>query len=83
LSGHDRWNTHSGDPLLVAIGQAIRVARKNKGISQEALALATELDRSYVGGIERGEHNLGLISLKKVSDELGLNLSELIKLAGY
>jgi transcriptional regulator with XRE-family HTH domain len=74
---------HSGDPLLVAIGQAIRVARKNKGISQEALALATELDRSYVGGIERGEHNLGLISLKKVSDELGLNLSELIKLAGY
>jgi transcriptional regulator with XRE-family HTH domain len=74
---------YSGDPLLVAIGQAIRVARKDKGISQEALALATELDRSYVGGIERGEHNLGLISLKKVSDELGLNLSELFKLAGY
>ncbi len=74
---------HSGDPILVAIGQAIRVARKNKGLSQESLALATELDRSYVGGIERGEHNLGLISLKKVSDELGLDLSALLKSAGY
>jgi transcriptional regulator with XRE-family HTH domain len=74
---------HSGDPMLVAVGQAIRVARKDKGISQEALALATELDRSYVGGIERGEHNLGLISLKKVSDSVGLDVSALLKLAGY
>ena len=74
---------HSGDPMLVAIGLAIRVARKNKGLSQESLALATELDRSYVGGIERGEHNLGLISLKKVSDELGLDLSALLKMAGH
>lgn len=74
---------HSGDPILVAIGQAIRVARKDKGISQEALALATELDRSYVGGIERGEHNLGLISLKKVSEQLGIDLSVLLKSAGY
>jgi transcriptional regulator with XRE-family HTH domain len=74
---------HSGDPMLVAVGQAIRVARKDKGISQEALALATEMDRSYVGGIERGEHNLGLISLKKVSDAVGLDVSALLKLAGY
>ena len=74
---------HSGDPMLVAIGLAIRVARKDKGLSQESLALATELDRSYVGGIERGEHNLGLISLKKVSDELGLDLSALLKMAGH
>jgi transcriptional regulator with XRE-family HTH domain len=68
---------------LVAIGQAIRLTRKDKGIFQEALALATELDRSYVGGIERGEHNLGLISLKKISNELGLDLSALLKLAGF
>jgi transcriptional regulator with XRE-family HTH domain len=74
---------HSGDPMLVAIGKAIRVARKDQGISQEALALATELDRSYIGGIERGEHNLGLISLKKVCHELGLDLSALLKMAGY
>ena len=69
--------------MLVAIGQTIRTVRHQKGLSQELLALTTDLDRSYVGGIERGEHNIGLISLKKVSDELGLDLSALLKLAGY
>lgn len=69
--------------MLVAIGQAIRIIRLDKGISQEALALLSELDRSYVGGIERGQHNLGLINLKKICDELEMNLSDLLKSAGY
>ena len=66
--------------MLVAIGQAIRIIRLDKGISQEALALLSELDRSYVGGIERGQHNLGLINLKKICDELEMNLSDLLKI---
>ena len=69
--------------MLVAIGQSIRIIRLDKGISQEALALLTEFDRSYVGGIERGQHNLGLINLKKICDELEMNLSDLLKSAGY
>lgn len=75
--------SHSGHQMLVAIGQAIRIIRLDKGISQEALALLSELDRSYVGGIERGQHNLGLINLKKICDELEMNLSDLLKSAGY
>ena len=75
--------SHSGDQMLVAIGQSIRIIRMDKGISQEALALLSELDRSYVGGIERGQHNLGLINLKKICDELKMNLSDLLKSAGY
>ena len=74
---------YSGDPMLVAIGLAIRASRLEKGVSQESLALMTELDRSYVGGIERGEHNVGMISLKKICDSLELKLSEIMKLAGH
>ena len=74
---------HAGDPMLVGIGVAIRSARLEQGMSQEALALATELDRSYVGGIERGEHNIGLISLGKICHALNLRPSDLMHSSGY
>ena len=74
---------HAGDPMLIALGQAIRSVRKAKGMSQEALALSTELDRSYVGGIELGQHNLGMISLHKISCALDIKISELIRESGY
>ena len=54
---------HSGDKVLVALGAAIRQARTEMGVSQEALAVDADLDRSYVGGIERGEHNLTIINV--------------------
>ena len=57
----------------------MNAVRKKDGISQEALALAAGLDRSYMGGIERGEHNLTVINLLRVSDALGLTPSELLK----
>jgi len=53
----------SGNPALVAIGAAIRAARKANGLSQEALAEIAGIDRSYMGGIERGEHNLAIMNL--------------------
>jgi len=75
--------THSGDPMLVSLGESIRSARQMQGMSQEALALSTELDRSYVGGIERGEHNIGLISLKKVCTALNMKISEVMASCGH
>ena len=70
---------HSGDPTLVALGAGIRLRRKELGLSQEALALATDLDRSYVGGVERGEHNLSFVSLSRLSLALEMKVSELLK----
>jgi transcriptional regulator with XRE-family HTH domain len=70
---------HSGDPNLVALGAGIRRRRKELGLSQESLALATDLDRSYVGGVERGEHNLSFISLSRLSLALETKASELLK----
>jgi transcriptional regulator with XRE-family HTH domain len=74
--------SHSGSPALTALGEAIRAARIERGLSQEALAYETGLDRSYVGGIERGEHNLTLASLLRISQHLDLKGSALLKRAG-
>jgi transcriptional regulator with XRE-family HTH domain len=49
------------------------------GLSQEALALATDLDISYFGRVERGEHNLSFISLSRLSLALETKASELLK----
>jgi len=43
------------------------------------LAHEIGLDRSYVGGIERGEHNLTLMNLLKIAERLGIEPSELLK----
>ncbi len=72
----------AGDPVLFAIGAAIRRARKGLGLSQEALAVDAGLDRSYMGGIERGEHNFAVMTVTKIADALKMSPSELFDLAG-
>ena len=73
---------HAGDPVLVALGEAIRSARLNRDMSQEALALAADVDRSYMGGIERGEHNLTLMNLVRIADAIDVLPSELLRRSG-
>lgn len=63
--------------LLVAFGLRVRHLRKERGLSQELFAHEAGLDRSYVGGIERGERNLALVNIKRLSEALGVTLSEL------
>lgn len=70
---------HAGNPVLVALGDAIRRTRIEQGMSQERLALSAELDRSYVGGIERGEHNLTVLNLMRLTEALGLKPSDLLQ----
>jgi transcriptional regulator with XRE-family HTH domain len=65
-----------------AVGGAIRDARKQQGYTQEALALATGLDRSHMGAIERGEFNLTLGTLLKVARTLGVSAAEMLSRAG-
>ncbi len=72
----------AGDPVLFAIGAAIRRARKGLGLSQEALAVDAGLDRSYMGCIERGEHNFAVMTVTKIADALKMSPSELFDLAG-
>jgi transcriptional regulator with XRE-family HTH domain len=61
-----------------ALGNAIRTVRKEKGWTQEHAALACGLDRSYFGAIERGERNVAIANVWKISDGLGVQASELL-----
>lgn len=51
-------------------------------MSQEALAHDAGLDRSYVGGIERGEHNLTVLSLMRIAKALDMTGSAVLESAG-
>jgi transcriptional regulator with XRE-family HTH domain len=55
----------------VTFGQAIRELREERGISQEELAYRSGLDRSYMGGVERGERNVSLKNIFRVAEGLG------------
>jgi len=72
---------YAGNPALVSLGKTIRSLRAERKISQEALAHEANLDRSYMGGIERGEHNITILNLMKVAEQLDLKISELFKKA--
>lgn len=71
--------SHAGHPFLVALGKQIRSTRQEQGLSQETVALMAGIDRSYMGGIERGEHNISLINLLRISTVLNLPMSDLIR----
>ena len=60
-------------------GARLKSIRRQKGFSQEALALACDLDRSYVGGVERGERNISLINIHKIARALGIPPRELMQ----
>ncbi|OWY23295.1 XRE family transcriptional regulator [Sphingobacteriales bacterium UPWRP_1] len=64
---------------LVGLGKQIREQRKLKGLSQEQLAWQAEVDRSYVGGIERGERNVSFLTLVKIANCLGCDIAEFTK----
>ncbi|AEG91361.1 helix-turn-helix domain-containing protein [Ramlibacter tataouinensis] len=71
----------AGNKELASLGAAIRAARGEVGLSQEALAAEAELGRGYVGGIERGEHNLTLMNLSRIAKALGKRPSVLLAAA--
>ena len=48
-------------------------------MSQEAFADLCGLDRTYVGGIERGERNVALVNIEKIAKTLRLTMAELFK----
>jgi transcriptional regulator with XRE-family HTH domain len=58
-------------------GAKVRYFRKQKAMSQESLAHACDLDRTYIGGVERGERNVSLINIHRIADALGVSPSEL------
>ena len=62
---------------MIALGQQIRKVRKGRGFSQEDFAAEAGLDRSYYGGVERGERNIAALNLIRIAAALGVEVGEL------
>jgi transcriptional regulator with XRE-family HTH domain len=64
--------------FLVQIGTRIREFRIKADLSQEKLAFACDLDRTYIGSVERGERNISVINLRKISKALKIRPADLL-----
>ena len=64
--------------LAHQFGQVVRARREAAGVSQEALARAAGLDRSYVGMIERGESTPTVATVHLLAEALGTSMTSLI-----
>lgn len=63
---------------LERLGHRVRTARLGKSISQEELAARAGVHRTYIGMIERGEKNVTMLSLLKISSALGVSISDFL-----
>jgi transcriptional regulator with XRE-family HTH domain len=61
---------------LLTFGKKVAELRKQSKMTQEALALKSDLDRSYLSGIERGQRNVSLVNIYKLADALDIQPSE-------
>jgi transcriptional regulator with XRE-family HTH domain len=64
---------------LIALGKRIRAARQELSWSQEDLADKAEIDRSYIGGVERGERNVSFTTLCRIARALESDVACLAK----
>jgi transcriptional regulator with XRE-family HTH domain len=69
------------DEVKRRFGARLRQLRKARKLSQEKVALKAGLDRSYLGGIERGENNVSLVNIERIAEALGVGAGELFGLA--
>jgi transcriptional regulator with XRE-family HTH domain len=67
------------EDIQVRFGKAVRARRKRLKVSQEEFADMCGLDRTYIGGIERGERNLGLVNIERIARTFRISLSELFR----
>lgn len=63
--------------IQITFGLSVRKERNLKGMTQEELAHLCGLDRTYIGGIERGERNVSLINISKIAFALDKEIKDL------
>ena len=67
------------DPMLAQLGAYLRSVREKTGWSQEELAFECGLHRTYIGAVERGEYNVTLLTLRRITDTLGISLVDAVR----
>ena len=72
--------TEEEKEYLKKVGHRIRDFRMEADLSQEKLAFACDLDRTYIGSVERGERNISVLNLNKISKALKLETVDLLNI---
>ena len=67
----------SAEQIQKQFGARMRALRQGKGLSQEQLAYSCNLDRTYIGSVERGERNISLVNIHVIAAALGVLPKEL------
>lgn len=65
--------------MLVRFGKQVRLARLKNKLTQEELAKASGVRRTYIGMIERAERTISLKNIGKIADGLGIPICKLLK----
>jgi transcriptional regulator with XRE-family HTH domain len=65
--------------LLQIFGGTVRDLRRQKGLSQEALAELCDLHRTYIGGIEGGKRNVGILNILAIANALDVPAASLFR----
>ncbi|ABS21093.1 helix-turn-helix domain-containing protein [Bacillus cytotoxicus] len=65
--------------LIKKLGERIRLLRKEQNLSQERLGELSNIHTNHIGAIERGEKNVTIESLAKITNGLGITLEELFR----
>ena len=69
------------DPLVAALGRAIRELRTERGLSQEELSLKSGVHRNYIGGVERGERRPTVTTVARLAEALDVQASDVLRAA--
>ncbi len=64
--------------LVVTFAKNVRIVRERAGLSQEKLAELSDLHRTYIGSIERGERNVSLVNIDKLARALHTTPTQLL-----
>lgn len=65
--------------MLKDLGDYLRSVREKKGWSQEELAFECGLHRTYIGAVERGEYNVTILTLRTITESLGITVLDAVK----
>ena len=77
IIGLDYLTMNKKHPWLVSVGEKVKEARKIRGLSQEELAGLVGLDRTYLGGVERGERNIAALNIIRIAISLDIEVGSL------
>lgn len=64
--------------FLEAIGLRIRTRRESQNLTQAQLGERCDLDRTFIGSVERGERNVAILNLRKIAKGLRISLQDLL-----